>query len=203
MRHRTTLAVLAALLPSLQVHAGDPPLPDDRLGMRTVPLLLLSRPDVRADLKLTSEQARAADHAIAELYAKAAALRGKTGPEVIAARRKIDEEQARWIEHELSAEQVARLGEIDLQWEGPSALLSRPKIGESLGLTDAQRQGLAQAVEVRNRHRVKGRPAVEVEHQLAEQALAILNTDQKGRWKALLGRPFVVQTAAANSAPQR
>ena len=203
MRSATARISLAALLPSQQAHAGDPPLPDDRLGMRTVPLLLLSRPDVRADLKLTPEQIRAADHAIAELYNKAATLRGRAGPEVIAARRKIDEEQARWIEHELSAEQVARLGEIDLQWEGPSAVLSRPKIGESLGLTDAQRQGLAQAVEVRNRHRAKGRPAVEVERQLAEQALAILNTDQKARWKALLGRPFAVQTAATNSDPRR
>src|SRR5947209_2102860 len=203
MRHWTTLVALAALRPSQQAHAADPPLPDDRLGMRTVPLLLRSRPDVRADLTLTPEQIRAADHAIAELYNKAATLRGRAGPEVIAARRKIDEEQARWIEHELSAEQVARLGEIDLQWEGPSAVLSRPKIGESLGLTDAQRQGLAQAVEVRNRHRAKGRPAVEVERQLAEQALAILNTDQKARWKALLGRPFAVQTAATNSDPRR
>ena len=42
--------------------SGDdvPVLADDRLGTRTAPLLLLTRPDVQADLKLTPEQVASA-----------------------------------------------------------------------------------------------------------------------------------------------
>src|ERR687890_537081 len=76
----------------------DAPLPDSRLGIRTVPLLLLSRPDVRADLGLNPAQTAEARCAISELHAKAAALGGKAGAEAIAARRAIDDEQRRRLE---------------------------------------------------------------------------------------------------------
>src|SRR4051812_36210592 len=84
---------------------GAEPLPDSRLGMRTAPLLLLSRADVQADLGMTREQVADADQAITTLYLKAKALRGKSGQEVIAARRAIDEEHQRWFESRLSEEQ--------------------------------------------------------------------------------------------------
>ena len=154
---------LAALLMLLSVAAipgsslgDDAPLPDSRLGIRTVPLLLLSRPDVRADLGLNPAQTAEARRAISELHAKAAALRGKTGAEAIAARRAIDEEQRRRLEAMLSPQQQDRLIQIDLQWEGPSALISRKMVAESLNLDDRQRATLAQAVSDRDRRRDPG-----------------------------------------------
>src|SRR4051794_37060510 len=110
MRHGSTprLAVLVivllglALLPAAS--GGEPPLPDSRLGVRTAPLLLLSRPDVRADLGLTSEQALSAERTITELYVQASTLKGKPDAEVLAARRAIDEAQRRWLENQLTAE---------------------------------------------------------------------------------------------------
>ena len=39
-----------------------------------------------------------------------------------------------------SPEQLGRLDQIDLQWEGAAAMLSRPFLDESLNLTDRQKQ---------------------------------------------------------------
>ena len=178
----------------------EAPLPDSRLGIRTVPLLLLSRPDVRADLGLNPAQTAEAQRAISELYAKAAALRGKTGAEAIAARRAIDEEQRRRLEALLSPEQQDRLVQIDLQWEGPSALISRKMVAESLNLDDRQRATLAQAVSDRDRRRAQAPDRAGDERQLAEQALAILTEPQRARWRAMLGRPLAIPQLAGPKA---
>ena len=200
---RRALAALlllgAAAIPASSL-GDDAPLPDSRLGIRTVPLLLLSRPDVRADLGLDPAQSAEARRAIAELHAKAAALRGKTGAEAIAARRAIDEEQRRRLEALLSPEQQDRLVQIDLQWEGPSALISRKMVAESLNLDDRQRATLAQAVSDRDRRRAQAPDRGGDERQLAEQALAILTEPQRARWRAMLGRPLVIPQVAGPKA---
>ena len=67
------------------------PLPDERLGVRTAPLLLLSRPDVCADLGLSARQVDDAEAAISDLYVRAAALKGQVGQPAVAARKAIDE----------------------------------------------------------------------------------------------------------------
>ncbi len=208
MRHGMTpvlIRVLALLLASLAVFpavstAGPPPLPDSRLGVRTAPLLLLSRPDVREDLRLTEAQAASAEQAITDLYLRAAELKGKPDAEVIAARRAIDEAQQTWIDTNLSVNQRARLVQIDLQWEGPTALLSRPIVAESIALTPDQRHTLAQAIAERNAQRAQGKTRPEDERALAATALSILNDEQKIRWKAMLGHPFQVQTLASQPA---
>ena len=200
------LLLSVAAIPASSL-GDDAPLPDSRLGIRTVPLLLLSRPDVRADLGLNPAQTAEARRAISELHAKAAALRGKTGAEAIAARRAIDEEQRRRLEALLSPEQQDRLVQIDLQWEGPSALISRKMVAESLNLDDRQRATLAQAVSDRDRRRAQAPDRGGDERQLAEQALAILTEPQRARWKAMLGRPLVIPQLAgpkaANPSPTR
>ena len=213
MRDGATRRALAALvllsvvvIPTTSL-GDDGQLPDSRLGIRTVPLLLLSRPDVRADLGLNPEQSAEARRAISELHAKAAALRGKTGAEAIAARRAIDEEQRRRLEAMLSPEQQDRLVQIDLQWEGPSALISRKIVAESLNLDDRQRATLAQAVSDCNRRRAQAAGGAGEERQLAEQALAILTEPQRARWRAMLGRPLVIPQLvgpkAAGPSPKR
>ncbi len=193
------LLLSAAAIPASSL-GDDSPLPDSRLGIRTVPLLLLSRPDVRADLGLKPAQTAEARRAISELYAKAAALRGKTGDEAIAARRAIDEEQRRRLEAMLSTEQQDRLVQIDLQWEGPSALISRKMVAESLNLDDRQRATLAQAVSDRDHRRDQAPDRGGDERQLAEQALAVLTEPQRARWRAMLGRPLVIPQLAGPEA---
>ena len=118
-------------------------LPDDRLGIRTAPLLLLSRPDVQADLKLDRSQVLGAQNQINELTRRALALRGKTGTAVVADRRAIDEAQLEWLGKNLTGNQLERLWQIELQWEGASALLGRPMVAEYLRLTPEQQGSLA------------------------------------------------------------
>jgi hypothetical protein len=172
-------------------------LPDDRLGIRTAPLLLLSRPDVRADLGLTPQQADSAERAITDLYVRAAALRGKTGAEALQARKAIDDAQRQWIEASLTPDQRTRLLQIDLQWEGPSALVSRPVVADTLVLTPDQRQAIQQAITVRNSARAAGQGPRVAEEALAKTVLSVLAPNQKARWHAMLGRPFTPQLASS------
>lgn len=191
LRTRSTTALLVALLalaPSARA-AEEPPLPDSRLGHRTAPLLLLSRPDVRADLGLTAEQAESAAGAIRSFYVQAAALRGKpTNAETVRARRAVDDEAYHWIDARLSPEQKARLAEIDLQWEGPSALVTRPAVVRTLHLSKEQIAGLNDAIRRRDAARAQGQP--NADHSLAETALQSLDGGQRETWKGLLGKPM-------------
>jgi hypothetical protein len=211
MRHGPTLTLVAACVPIVllaPVAASAPggegqALPDSRLGVRTAPLLLLSRPDVRDDLGLSSEQTHSAERAITELYVRAMALRGQSDDSALAARRAIDEAQRRWLQTQLTPEQQARLAQIDLQWEGPSALMTRPVVAETLGLSNEQRQALSAAIARRNHLRAQGKGQPQDERQLAEQTLATLSAEQRQRWRAMLGRPFSVRVAAASDGPPR
>jgi len=211
MRHGPTLPLVAACVsivllvpvPASAAAGEGQPLPDSRLGLRTAPLLLLSRPDVREDLGLTSEQTLSVERTITALYVQATALKGQTDDSALAARRAIDEAQRRWLQTQLTPEQQARLAQIDLQWEGPSALLTRPVIAETLGLTAEQRQVLSAAIARRNHLRAQGQGRPQDERQLAEQTLATLSAEQRQRWRAMLGRPFTLRVAAAPDGPLR
>src|SRR5258707_429902 len=116
MRQGATRLLSALLLVTIigpsPARGGEVSLPDERLGVRTVPLLLVSRPDVRADLGLDQAQTDAARLAIDDLHRRAGALRGLPDDKVIAARRAIDEAEQRWIATHLSPKQTARLVQI-------------------------------------------------------------------------------------------
>ena len=212
MNHRS---IIAAVLVGLSLFLGpakaraDGPattsehaaLPDERLGIRTAPLLLLSRPDVRADLGLSPEQGDKAESAIADLYVRAASIRGKKGSQAVAARRAIDEAQAVWFKGNLTAAQLVRLTQIDLQWEGPTALISRPVVADSLALTTDQRAALAKAVDERNAARALPRSSRADEEKLAKTALSLLDPTQKERWRSMLGNPFTPQLASTLAPP--
>ncbi|WP_406696411.1 hypothetical protein V5E97_36010 [Singulisphaera sp. Ch08] len=201
MRQGTT-AVVSALLMSMAFthspcHAGTEALPDSRLGVRTAPLLLLSRSDVQADLQLSRTQVDDAKVAISELSAKAIGVRGLKGEKAIAERRAIDDQQRQWIETRLSETQRKRLVQIDLQWEGPTALVSRPAVAELLELSPEQVTTLKKAVEESIRRRGQEESTSHFESELARQTLATLSEAQKLRWKAMLGQPIQLQLTRA------
>jgi len=164
--------------------------------------LLLSRSDVRADLALDAQQAIAAERAITELYVSAAKLRGQPDEVAIPGRQAIDQAQRRWLDENLTPAQRGRLTQIDLQWEGPAAVITRPVIAETLSLTPEQRRTLAAAVARRHAERDRGATDPHAERPLAEVVLSTLTADQQGRWKAILGRPFVVQHVATAARPK-
>ncbi len=176
---------------------GDWTLPDIALGARTAPLLLLSRPEVQADLRLEAKQIEAARGAIADLRSRAATLRGPDTPPLLEARKLLEDAQKRWLERFLSPSQRERLAQLDLQWEGPSALISRPILTSSLGLTASQIQTLRQSLADRDAKQATGKIRGEVEHLYAERTLATLSELQRERWKSLLGQPLAVRTVAS------
>jgi hypothetical protein len=171
-------------------HADEWTLPDDRLGIRTAPLLLLSRPDIQADLKLERAQILGAQNTINELTRRALALRGKTGAAVTAERRAIDQAQIDWLAMNLSRNQLERLGQIELQWEGTAAMLSRPTVAESLRLTPEQRQTLARIIAERNALRARRQSTPPNEQTFNQKARSILSKPQQELWANLLGTPL-------------
>jgi hypothetical protein len=183
------IATLLLFAPALAA-AGPPPLTDDRLGIRTAPLLLLSRPDVRAELQLDNAQSADAERVLGDLYQQALALKGQHGSEVSNRKRAIDEAGQRWLQTRLSAAQQKRFSQIDLQWEGPAALVHRPIIADALGLTEPQRERLAEAINERDRGRSQGIDLWECERRFFEQTKAMLTADQMRRWRTMLGPPF-------------
>jgi hypothetical protein len=166
--------------------------PSSRLGVRTAPLLLLSRPDVCADLGLTADQAASAHRTIQELYTQALDLRGKSGPSVVEARRIIDAKQDQWIEYNLKPDQRLRLAEIELQWEGPGALGSRGYLADELGLTVEQRERIRTLVQ---QSHASGAASKGSARHLAGAILGVLTPEQATQWRKMLGRPFAIQDA--------
>ena len=215
MRHGSTLALIAIgwsfvwLGPIAgRVDAGSDAaegwvLPDASQGRRVTPILLLSRPDVQADIHMKPEQVADAARVIANLHHKAATLRGRTDAAAIALRRTVDEEQRLWLETKLTEDQVGRLTEIDLRWEGLAAIVTRPALAETLSLSDDQKATLRRAAVER-----MGAPdhAADGDHSPAErrftqQVMATLNEGQRKRWASLVGRPFTV--VATNAVAER
>ncbi len=200
MRHRQGWTVLPALvwaafvlgselLPSA-VRAGEWMLPDNRQGIRTAPLLLLSRPDVQADLQLDESQILGARQTINELTRRAQALKGRSGATVVSERRAIDEAQVDWLGKNLTGNQLVRLRQIELQWEGPAAMLSRPMVAEYLKLTAEQRQALARIIAERNGARVRGQSAPLPGRAFNQRAQSVLSRTQQELWTNLLGAPL-------------
>jgi N-methylhydantoinase A/oxoprolinase/acetone carboxylase beta subunit len=200
---RTSLVAPVLMLISISTSWGQAPLPDSRFGTRTAPLLLLGRPDVRADLGLGPKQVEESDHAIGTLYARAAALKGKTGPEVVKAREQIDAEEQHWLKKHLTEAQYARLHQIDLQWEGATALISRKAVATRLKLHASQIEALRHAVAKRNEERKSGAHDPALEANFERTAMAILNETQREEWKQLLGHPFKLQLAEGQSHPRQ
>ncbi len=170
-------------------HAGEPF--DDRIGIRTARLFLLMRADVQTDLGLASAQVIEINRAASALYRKAMRLKGKTGAGIVAARRVIDEDEARWLMAHLSPDQLLRLDQIDLQWEGASALLpaSRPLVAEDLNLSREQQDAVARLIAEAVAQRPQLSWTYDQHTNLSRKAIAVLSDKQKTVWIQVLGRP--------------
>lgn len=192
------IAIVGLMISSAVAGAGARPwvLPDQHLGRHTAPLLILSRPEVQADLKLEAKHIDELDQTISDLYFQAQAIKGRRDPEAVAIRRAIDESHRKWLESHLTEAQRSRLVQLDLQWEGPAALHTRPLVADSLRITESQKSKLTSAYSDRERKRaIAGRDSHADDLAFAEAVLSVLDEDQKGRWKSMLGHPCHFKTA--------
>jgi hypothetical protein len=158
--------------------------------MRTAPILLLSRSDIQKELSLSPELVVEARALAVVLQRKALALHGQTGSGLLVARRAIDDEQARWLNQKLSRPQLERLHQLDLQWEGPAALASRPIIADALDLTPEQRTAIAQAIADNVGLQKPDFQSRQVGAERSRRILEILSPQQRERWSVLQGIPF-------------
>ncbi|SRR5579883_520581 len=193
MRHGCimALATLVLTLSGAGAQAADDEVMvlDERIGIRTAPILLLARPDVQRELHLDPKQVAGARNTIARLLEEALRLKNQAGPAVAARRASIDDEMTRWLVLNLAKDQLARLREIDLQWEGPAAM-GRPFVAEYLKLTDAQHLTVDRLLAAhRQAYRARGRLTAEERATFSRQALAVLTPGQRELWDRLLGPP--------------
>ncbi len=204
---RVNLAVAATIaffagtqIGQAQAPAAQPPrgtivLPDSHIGARVAPILLLTRQDVQTDLRLTPAQTAGAQQMANVLHERAATLRGRSGNDVMKAQDEILRDGKRWVTENLAEEQKSRLVQLDLQWEGPSALLSRPIIKDSLRLEDTQITGLSKAIAQRNTKR-NGGPAIAADEVvLFNTMVGMLSKPQIQAYRAMLGPIAPFQTA--------
>ena len=110
------------------------------------PGMLLNNKGVQKELKLTDEQAKKVTDALREVNDKHrddfAGLQDLQGDErrekAQEIMKKVNEEQTKAISEVLSADQVKRLNQIELQVSGPRAF-SQEKVQKELKLTDDQK----------------------------------------------------------------
>jgi hypothetical protein len=210
---RRGIAPTLALTAALALAAGTAPracagdgLPDARMGIRTTPLLLLTRADVRAELRLSPEQAADAERTVDDLREKAQALKGRVdNEEVVSLRAQIDASGRSWIEGKLTPAQRERLVQLELQWEGPAAVITRSYLAESLALTDSQRRALSKVVADHRGRRGNGPPVDADEATLSRLVHEQLTEAQESRWKTLIGpiAPFRPGAAPAPAGAAR
>jgi hypothetical protein len=162
---------------------------DERFGSYTAPILLLTRPDVQLDLELDPRQISGAKSTIARLIEQGLRLKKMSGPAIAAGRKAIDEEMTVWLGLNLRAGQRDRLHEIALQWEGASAIVERPLVGEYLKLTAAQRLTIANVLAQRDAQRARGFLTPAAREDFSKRALAVLSPGQRDQWDRLLGKP--------------
>jgi hypothetical protein len=165
---------------------GGEPL-DNRLGWRTAPIFLLTRSDVQADLKLDAKQVAICGRAAAELQRRALPLRGRKDSGAAAARRAVDQAMSLLLSDNLTPEQLARLDQIDLQWEGAAAMLTRPFLDDSLNLTPAQKEKVRECIAAGNAERARGALTYEDHVDQTRKAIAILTERQRNVWIHVLG----------------
>jgi hypothetical protein len=173
-------------------------LPDDRRGMRTAPILLLSREDVATDLGLSADQRAKTWEKINELGQMASKLKGKNDEDSLKLKRQVDQMQLDWLKQNLKPEQLSRLTQIDLQWEGPSSIVTRPQVTEAMHLTPDQKKKVQEIV-LQLRARKTPQNPDEALAELTRNIFSQLDETQQQAWRSLTGPDLgqIPRTASA------
>jgi hypothetical protein len=176
------------------------------------PAFVVFRDRVQKDLGVSAEQRRALARQFQETAGDAlpffAKLAGKEPEqrerELHAYRQQAQEQLVAFLAKTLTDAQRRRLRQLELQQEGPFALVARPDLGKDLKITDEQRkQFLAVVQEMQQRMAPLFKEAQASSDALAIQLRirklheehgrrieAILSEAQRGQWRAVRGRPL-------------
>jgi Spy/CpxP family protein refolding chaperone len=175
---------------------------------------IVSRANVQEELKLSDAQkqklrAKLADFALQSMQAVTQAEHAPVAerePLLRPIREAAYQEMWPFLQDILDTGQLKRMRQLELQHEGPAALLGRPEIAQALAITDDQRKQLIAIVQEMqrtlqsmmreiqtpsDRENVRRR-ATKVYEEQEQKVEAILTAAQRPRWKELYGQPFDV-----------
>jgi hypothetical protein len=208
------LSLLMVLVPSA-IAQRVPFQPDNTLtGIGGLDGLLLLQ-SVQKELKLGDEQAQQVKEVVRATRQKHRAafdelMKPEIGQEerrrkVLQLMEQVSRESMDGLKEILAPEQTRRLKQIALQERGLQAF-SDPEVGKALKLTSGQREKIDALAENATREmreilqtksrgnyqEVLGKLAGR-RRQMVEQALAVLDPDQKRGWKQLVGEPFEIK----------
>lgn len=191
------MALLA--LASMASAAGTPPTTRRDVPQADTSPMLIRDHAIRAELKLSDEQAKAIDSVFKDVNRTLLAMRDEprqTAEENTArAMKRLDE----IVKKTLTGQQYNRFDEITLQLQGAAALL-RPDVADQLALTEAQQKRirdisrLAAAKPKDYKPATQSQPSADApnirQRERDRRMFAVLTADQKTMWKSLFGRPF-------------
>ena len=212
---------LAFLEKARQIHEAlvreNPAVPEYRRELITITqkvlslqgcaqVTLLTRPDVRDELKLRDDQVAEIERFAQQVAEQRPPFKGPHPPrgdessEEKEARRKKFHDQAKknaeTIAGILTAEQAKRLGELSLQMRGPYAFREK-RIAQALELSDDQRQQIRDLFEEQRVRNPRPGPwergwrmSEEERKFIQERIMDLLTPGQKEKWEQLIGAPF-------------
>jgi hypothetical protein len=186
-------------------------------GGTTSAAMLLAIPEVRKELSITPEQEGLLDDLRADLQKEMEGMFGnfgnfrelsdeerqKRGEEFRTKMADLTKKTDEAVKMVLDEKQMPRLQQLQVQQEGPSALL-RAEIADKLGLSDDQKGKLAEiqkksTPDMRGAFR-QGQSREEIEKVMTEMRerrekaradmVAVLSPDQKEKWEAMQGKKF-------------
>jgi len=175
------------------------------------PGMLLNNKGVQKELKLTDDQTKKVTDALKEVQDKHrdefTGLQDLQGDErrekMQEIMKKVNEEQTKAISEILSADQVKRLNQIELQNSGPRAF-TQEKVQKDLKLTDDQKDKIKTIADDLNQEMqgLRGgggdfqenmKKMASMRKEAMEKITAVLTDDQKKTWKELTGEPYEVK----------
>ncbi len=192
----SALMLLAAALVSASAQGGQ-----GRRGGGGGGLNLLRRESVQKELKMTADQVAKVDAKRQEVRQQTQALDQSLSPQERA--EKSREIQQKAVADILNEDQMKRFHQLELQQEGPAALLHKD-IADKLKLTDDQRKQIA---DIQQKSREDMRAALqgknfrdlsdedrqklqEIRKTADEKMVAVLTDEQKDQWKDMQGEKF-------------
>ena len=200
------------------ISAGNPKEIDPEMSKHVLHELsgpfIVSRTNVQKELKLSDVQKQKIQVKLTEyvqetlpIIEKLKTVNAKEREtELQAHRQKSGEKLWRFLKEILDTEQFSRLQQLELQHEGPAALVSRPEIVKQLNITGEQRKQIIGTIQemqkkieplIKEAHS-RGSPkeilpkAIAIRKDYDGKIEAILSDTQKKQWRELRGDSFDV-----------
>ena len=161
---------------------------------------LLDQKSVQEELKLSDEQIKKVKELSEKQRESFRGQRGQRGQRDEETRKKMEEARQaadKAVAGILKPEQLKRVKQISLQQQGARSL-SNPEVASALKLTDEQMSKIKSIQEEtrpargqRGQRDEETRKKMEEARKAAnEKLMNVLTTEQKGKWKELIGEPF-------------